>query len=90
MNSNFIDQSRFKKITIFFKDDYTVKNDIVIKLTDELKQILIDDHQNVSNNNKLLNLPASNTVETILDDYKTFKIEKQFDKFALCFLNNFQ
>lgn len=84
-------------------EDYSVKNEVVIKLPNELKQVLADDYHTICVQNKvatkqchkvsdnlssiyfvtklkLVTIPAFNSVESILDDYLEYKLEKQFDK----------
>lgn len=34
-------------------EHYVVKSDLSIKITDELRQILVEDHNNICNNNKV-------------------------------------
>jgi hypothetical protein len=60
--------------------DYTIKSEITIKMSDELKAVLKDDYQQICTNSKLLKLPSSYTIDMILDDYSVYKIKKQFDK----------
>ncbi len=61
-------------------DSYTIKNEVKISLTEELKKILVNDYQNVSALNKIVNLPADMTVEKVLDEYVEYKIEQEFDR----------
>ncbi len=61
-------------------DSYTIKNEVKISLTEELKKILVNDYQNVSALNKIVSLPAQSTVESILHEYVEFKIEQEFDR----------
>ncbi|CAF0743179.1 unnamed protein product [Brachionus calyciflorus] len=61
-------------------ESYQVKNEVQIRITDELKQLLIEDYKNIAHNNKLLLLPSSNTIQNILEEYSKYKLEKKFDK----------
>ena len=74
-------------------DSYTIKNEVKIVLTDELKKLLVNDYQNISTLNKIVNLPASRTVEMILADYVIYKIDHVLDRYryrkAKVVLSNF-
>lgn len=61
-------------------EDYSIKNEVVIKLPNDLKQVLADDYHTICVQNKLVTIPAFNSVESILDDYLEYKLEKQFDR----------
>jgi hypothetical protein len=64
----------------FKSEDYSIKVEVNIKISDELKQILVDDWNIVNNQHKLFILPAAKSIESILNEYLTLKIEKQCDK----------
>jgi len=59
---------------------YSPKCEIAIAIPDELNQILADDWHLISIQNKLITTPAAKTVEDILNDYLTEKIDNQADK----------
>lgn len=84
-------------------EDYSIKNEITIKLPNELKQVLADDYHIICVQNKvpagsassascsdspvnslfiskLVTIPAFNSVDSILEDYLEYKLDKQFDK----------
>jgi hypothetical protein len=64
----------------FKSEDYSIKVEVNIKISDELKQILVDDWNIVNNQHKLFILPAAKSIESFLNEYLTLKIEKQCDK----------
>lgn len=72
------------------EEDYVRRSEVNINIPDELRQILVDDYQQICNNNKLPILPAINTVDSLLRDYTNFKLEKQFDKLVyLIYISRF-
>lgn len=61
-------------------DSYSIKNEIKISVPDDLKKKLATDFHNINSLNKIVNLPASNTIDMILNDYVAFKLGQQFEK----------
>jgi len=61
-------------------DDYVIRNEIKLEFSEDLKQILNEDYENVCINKKMVDLPANKTIAMILDDYVAYKVEKKNDK----------
>jgi len=60
-------------------DSYSVKCDIKVIIPDELKKILANEHHNISALNKVVNLPATKNINTILEEYIKYKLEQKID-----------
>jgi mortality factor 4-like protein 1 len=64
-------------------ENYQIKSEITIRLTEELKQILIEDFHMIQQN-KIASLPATIDIKTMLDEYIDFKVDnQQFDRSSI-------